>query len=271
MSNNFHKTLIVQLFLIILMNGCSNRNSLQSAVSAEMSDIEGTAVFLDLYSDKEIVYNSDLANARTTPCSTFKIWNTLIGVENNYINSETDQFYKWDGEVRAIADWNKDLTLIEAFQCSCVPAYQLLAIKTGSSNMQKWIDRIGYGDRNISAGIDIFWLSRPNKKSIRISPKEQAILVKKLVNNKLEFADKSKQILEKAMLYKKTEQGTIYGKTGSGQNIDDISGNNIGWFVGYVISKNGNYSFACLIKDKKASGSVARDMVEQIFLESKLL
>jgi len=271
MSYNFIKTLVLQISIITMTIGCSSNKSLQDAVNYKMAGISGTIVFIDLSSDKEIVYNSQLANARTTPCSTFKIWNTLIGVENNLINSENDLFYKWDGEVRAIADWNKNLTLKEAFQFSCVPAYQILAIKTGSSNMQKWINKIGYGDRNISAGIDIFWLSRPNKKSIKISPKEQALLIKKLVNDQLEFTDKSKQILKTVMLYKQTEQSTLYGKTGSGQNIDDITDNNIGWYVGYVINKNGNYSFSCLINDKKASGNVARQMIEQILIESKLL
>ena len=73
-----------------------------------MTGSKGTIVFLDLSSKKKIIYGSNLANIRTTPCSTFKIWNTLIGIENNQINSENDSFYIWDGITRADTDWNKN-------------------------------------------------------------------------------------------------------------------------------------------------------------------
>ena len=110
-----------------------------------------------------------------------------------------------------------------------------------------------------------------SKKSIKISPREQALLIKNLVNNQINFTDKSKQILKIIMLYKNTEHGFLYGKTGWGQNIDDIPDNSIGWYVGYIISNNGKYTFACLIKGKEVSGKIAKGLVEKILVESKLL
>lgn len=256
---------------ILLIIGCSKKNNLQDIVNKNMIGLQETIVLLDLTSNQEIIFNSNLTNTRTTPCSTFKIWNSLIGIENNLINSEYDSFYKWDGITRSYPDWNKDLNLQEAFKFSCVPAYQNLANRIGIKNMQAFINEINYGDRDISSGLDIFWLPRPKKKSILISPKEQAILIKQLVNNKLAFSDKSKQILKNLMLFKTTENGTIYGKTGSGQNINDITDNNIGWYVGYVTSKNGKYAFACLIHGKEIGGKDAMALVEKILTESKLL
>jgi len=256
---------------MLLITGCSKSNNFQDIVKKNMNGLEGTIVLLDLTSNQEIIINSNLANTRTTPCSTFKIWNSLIGIENNLINSENDPFYKWDGITRSYPDWNKDLNLQEAFKFSCVPAYQNLAKRIGIKNMQASIDKLNYGDRDISSGLDIFWLPRPKKKSILISPKEQAILIKQLVNNQLAFSDKSTQILKTIMLCKITENGTIYGKTGSGQNINDITDNNIGWYVGYVISKNGNYAFACLIHGKKIAGKDSRALVEKILTESNFI
>ena len=87
--------------------------------------------------------------------------------------------------------------------------------KSENNEAAIWIAKINYGDKDISSGLDIFWLPRPNKKSIKISPIEQASLIKKLVNNQLNFSDKSKQILKKIMLFKATENGTLFGKTGS--------------------------------------------------------
>ncbi|QQS04125.1 MAG: hypothetical protein IPK50_17790 [Fibrobacterota bacterium] len=59
----------------------------------------------------------------------------------------------------------------------------------------------------------------------------------------------------------------MYGKTGSGQNVDDIQDNDIGWYVGYVAGKNGQYAFACLIRNKSTTGRNTRDVVEKIFVE----
>ena len=61
--------------------------------------------------------------------------------------------------------------------------------------MQEWINKIGYGDKNISSGIDNFWLPREGKKSILISPEEQARLLKKLINEKLPFSENAQKIL----------------------------------------------------------------------------
>ena len=265
------KKLSIIAVLLPLFISCTKINNLENIINKNMTGSKGTIVFLDLSSKKKIIYGSNLANIRTTPCSTFKIWNTLIGIENNQINSENDSFYIWDGITRAYPDWNKNLNLHEAFQFSCVPAYQILANKIGQNNMKIWIDKINYGDKDISSGLDIFWLPRPNKKSIKISPIEQASLIKKLVNNQLNFSDKSKQILKKIMLFKTTENGTLFGKTGSGQNIDDVPDNNIGWYVGYIISNNGKYAFACLIFGKDVAGKNARELVEKILIESNLL
>lgn len=265
------KKLFLLTTILLILASCSEKNKLHDIARENMNTREGVIVFLDLTSNQEVVINSHLANTRTTPCSTFKIWNTLIGIENSLINSENDPFYKWDGITRNYPQWNKNLTLKESFQVSCVPAYQNLAKKIGKKNMQLWIDKINYGDKDTSSGLDIFWLPNPGKKSILISPKEQAYLIKKLINNHLPFSEKSLKILKKIMLSKSTDKGTLYGKTGTGLDINNIENNNIGWYVGYINSINGKYSFACLLKGHEITSKDAKLLVEKIFTESELL
>ena len=107
-------------------------------------------------------------------------YTTLVGIEYGLIRSANDTFYKWDSIPRFFPGWNKDLNLKEAFKVSCVPAYQNLAVKIGNENMKKWIELLNYGDKDLSSGIDDFWLPREGKKSIKISPLEQAMLIKKI-------------------------------------------------------------------------------------------
>ena len=138
---------------------------------------EGTLVIIDCSSGAISDFRPNAAAERVPPCSTFKIWNALIGFESGIIASAEEPFYRWDGQTRAISAWNKDLTLKEAFQASCVPAFQALARQIDPERMQSWIEKLGYGDRDISAGIDVFWLPAKGRKTILISPVEQAQLM----------------------------------------------------------------------------------------------
>jgi beta-lactamase class D len=145
--------------------------------------------------------------------------------------------------------------LKEAFQASCVPAFQILAHNIGKERMEKWIANLNFGDKDISSGIDDFWLPSEGKKSIEISPIEQAELIRKLVNKELPFSDESQRILKEVMINSKTSKGVCYGKTGSSKaNYKGIKNQSIGWFVGYITNNDRAYSFSCLIQGENVSG-----------------
>ena len=238
-------------------------------VSNAFAGRRGAFVVIDCASGAISDFNPDASSEKLAPCSTFKIWNTLIGVENGVIVSAEADFYKWDGETRSIMEWNKDLSLKEAFVASCVPAFQSLARKIGSVGMQLWIDRIGYGDRDISAGVDVFWLPAPGRKILLVTPLEQADLIRKLVSGKLPFSEKSRAVLKNVMTIAHTDHGVLYGKTGSG--ADDTGTYALGWFVGYVESNGKTYAFACTAKGKGSMGKDARAIVEAVLEKQGLL
>ena len=241
----------------------------EESVQAAFGERNGTFVIIDCSSQSISIFHPDASKEKLPPCSTFKIWNTLIGLEKGIISSPEDAFYKWDGEIRFIPEWNKDMTLKEAFQASCVPAFQDLARKIGPEEMRLWIDKIDYGDRDTSSGIDVFWLPAKGRKTILISPADQAGLICKLITGKLPFSEKSRAVLKDIMTVKKTERGVLYGKTGSGS--DDNGKFNLGWFVGYVESHGKKYAFACTIKGDTLTGKDARVIVETILRENGFL
>ncbi len=207
---------------------------------------------------------------RFAPCSTFKIYNTLIGLELGLIKGAHEPWYQWDGIKRDIEGWNQDLTLREAFRVSAVPAYQILARQIGENRMKEYIETIGYGSNDISAGIDTFWLPRPDTTSIKISADEQVALLNKLLNGKLPFSEKNIAILRDAMQAEKTDKGTLYGKTGSGTGPDGKW--NLGWFVGFLEKGETTYVFACNITGgENPSGRTARTIVENVLKSQGLL
>lgn len=241
----------------------------ESVVSGAFAGRKGALVLIDCASDATSDFRPEASSEKLAPCSTFKIWNTLIGIETGVIKSADEAFYKWDGETRAIPEWNKDLTLKEAFQASCVPAFQNLARRIGSVRMQGWLDRIGYGDRNMSAGADAFWLPAKGRKTILITPGEQARLMCRLVTGKLPFSEHSLTVLREVMTCRKTDRGVLYGKTGSG--ADDNGTYNLGWFVGFVESGGRTQAFACAVKGEGVQGRDARAIVERVLEARGLL
>lgn len=260
------------LLLSIFSFTFAGENSLsKKSILESLAKNNGVCVFVDIKSGDIICSDSIFAEERLPPCSSFKIWNTLIGYECGFVRNADSLFYKWDGKKRFLESWNKDLTFKESFQVSCVPAFQELAKKIGHDNMLKWIKIIKYGDCNISSGIDDFWLPQEGKKSILISSKEQALLLKELLNGKFPFSEQAKKILQEVMLYKKTENGILYGKTGTGKIFKDEKSIDIGWYVGYVAGKNQEYSFACILKGENVSGKNSREIIENILLRNKLL
>jgi len=206
----------------------------------DSAHVDGCFALLDNTTAEITVYNMKLDTQRVLPASTFKILNSLIGLETGKITDEK-MVIKWDGVKRSNNDWNKDLTMEEAFKVSAVPYYQEVARRIGRDTMQRWIDSVHYGNMNISGPIDSFWLNN----TLKISPDEQLGFVKRLYFDQLPFNKRAQEIVRNVMLQ---EDNTLYKlsyKTGWGF---DEKNNSIGWVVGWIEENRHVYFFVTLIK-----------------------
>lgn len=252
-----------------LLTSCRTFQIQDTTAKEAFGDLGGTLVVIECSSGTTTTYRPDVAKIQLPPCSTFKIVNALIGLETGIIASPDEQFYHWDGVERSFAAWNRNLTFREAFEASCVPAFQNLAHRIGPELMQSWVDKIGYGNMDISAGIDVFWLPAKERDTILISPIQQALLVRRIVSGEVPFSNASLATLKKLMFIRKTDQSILYGKTGSG--TDDDGTFVLGWFVGYVENKGKTYAFACVAQGKNVMSKNARTIVEHILQKQGLL
>ncbi len=211
------------------------------------------------------------------PCSTFKIWNTAIGLETGVLKTANEPFYRWDGKKRWLDAWNRDLTLKEAYDVSCVPAYQELARKIGAERMATWLGKLHYGDENMAAGLDVFWLPGDGRKPLRISADRQAELLTVLVKGESPFSEATVRTLREVMQQRKTEKGTLYAKTGTGTG--DATTPAVGWYVGWVEGEKGAYVFAAVTEQAAAKegeptkllGPEMRKRVEALLEQAGLL
>jgi len=112
-------------------------------------------------------------------------------------------------------------------------------------------------------------LPAKGRKPILIFPTEQAQLLNKLVTGKLPFSRSSLAVFKDLMTVRKTDKGTLFGKTGSG--TDDEGTYVLGWFVGYVESGGKTYAFACAAQGENIMSKDARDIVETVMESRGLL
>lgn len=197
-----------------------------------------------------IVYNMELDTMRLLPASTFKIVNSLIGLQTGVIRDE-NMVIKWDGKRRPNKDWNKDLTMKEAFKVSSVPYYQEVARKIGKDTMKLWIDSLSYGNRNIEGPVDSFWLNN----QLKVSPDEQLGLMKRLYFDQLPFRKSVQQTVRDVMLQEDNTAYKLSYKTGWG---NDESGNSIGWVTGWIEENRHVYFFVTLVKTPRKDIDIAR-------------
>src|SRR5690242_6650700 len=196
--------------------------------------VEGCFMLFDNGNGRFQVYNLPRTQERFLPASTFKIMNSLVGLETGII-SDTSMVIKWDSITRPVAAWNKDLTMGEAFRASAVPYYQEVARRIGRPVMQMWLDSIKYGNMKMGSRVDSFWLDN----SLKISPDEELGLVKRLYFSKLPFQDRSQRLVRGVMLTENNPKYQLSYKTGWGSD----SSVQIAWITGWEVENNHPYFF----------------------------
>jgi beta-lactamase class D len=235
---------ILYLLILVLFFSCSPDNVKQDKSLKKYFDennTNGCFALLDNGTGNFTIYNlSRYRDSSFLPASTFKIVNSLIGLQTGKISSDS-MVIKWDGIKRSVDAWNKDLTMYEAFRVSAVPYYQEVARRIGKDTMQAWLDTLGYGTKKITSRIDSFWLDN----SLKVTPDEELGLVKRLYFDQLPFYKYNQEIVKRAMLFENNSNYKLSYKTGWGFNE---KGDNIGWMVGWIEENQHPYFFVLNIQ-----------------------
>lgn len=223
------------------------------------SGVAGSFVLFDQNKNEWSIYNEKDSQRRVSPCSTFKILNSLIGLETGVVQDENTTF-QWNGARYQIPAWNHDQTLATAFQASVVWYYQKVAAGVGKEKMQRFLDEAHYGNANVAGGLTTFWLD----SSLQISPIEQVLFLRKLCASELPFSQRNVDIVKRIMVQTKGNGTVLSGKTGA-------AGGHLSWFVGYLETADNVYFFATKMEGKGATDAAARAATDAILKHKKLL
>jgi beta-lactamase class D len=201
----------------------------------QKAGVTGTFVMLDPADN--CLYGHDEGRARTrfVPASTFKIANSLIGLDCGAI-SGMDEVLPYGGKPQPFKEWEHDMALREAIKVSNVPVYQELARRIGMKHMKAGVKKLNYGNREIGDVVDNFWLVGP----LKISAVEQVAFLRRVATGDLPVSPQTSGAVQEITLLESTDKGLLHGKTG----WTTASSPGIGWFVGWVERSRSIYPFA---------------------------
>ena len=129
------------------------------------------------------------------------------------------------------------MSITEAMAVSNVPLFQGIARGIGLTRMQKYVSKVGYGNAEIGAKVDDFWLKGP----LGVSALEQIRFLDELTRGELPFSTRSVELLREIMPREEGRQPSlIFYKTGRTTNTQP----GIGWVVGWVRMYGRDYPFA---------------------------
>lgn len=212
----------------------------------------GCFLLRDLSSGSEQVSSVERCAQGRRPNSTFKIVNALIGADLGLL-SGPDAIMKWDAKRYPKQDgwfegWDRDQPLREAMRISSVPLFRKLAVDIGPERMAQYLETLEYGNRDMSAGLDSFWL----QGNMRITATQQVDLISGLVREELPVS-KQAQAIVKQVLKKEPIAGAPHaGKTGSGglETPDSAQGKGamVGWMVGFIELARGPVAYAMWVE-----------------------
>ena len=205
-----------------------------------LTGFRGTILIRDPLGEVFVTGHGERIDERLIPASTFKIFSSLVALETGVI-ADGDAIIEWDGITRSRSETNRDLDLHTAFQISSVPHYQELVRQVGAERMQHYIDAVGYGNRDISGGIDEFWLTG----ALRISPREQVDLLVRLYRGDLPFSERTMAEVRRIMETEAPLGYTLRAKTGWAQLPGE---ENVGWWVGWVERDSRVHMFATVLE-----------------------
>ncbi|MGZ9718730.1 class D beta-lactamase [Rhizobium miluonense] len=234
----------------------------------------------DVESGKTLVTQGD-CDRTLSPASTFKLALSLMGYDAHILTDESTPVWPY---VKGYSDWSatwEDKATPRLWMEKSIVWYsQRLTEALGAAKFQAYVRQFNYGNRDVSGnpgkhdGLTHAWLG----SSLKISPVEQLVFLRKLVRQELDVSEQAYDMTAKIADYGVQQSGWhIFGKTSAmpaskaGARRD--RNKMYGWFVGWAVKGDRRIVFARLTgEEQNIPGSAGRRTRDALFkdLLSKL-
>jgi beta-lactamase class D len=138
--------------------------------------------------------------------------------------------------------------------------YQEIARQVGEPREAEFVKKFGYGNQDVSGGVDHFWLDG----ALRITALQQIDFLKKLYFNQLPVSERSSLIVKDMLINEANSKYILRAKSGWADSRTPA----IGWWVGWVETDNDTYFFALNLDITKDEDAPKRMIVARQCLAS---
>jgi beta-lactamase class D len=219
--------------------------------------VEGTFAMLDPQEKRIVIYNPERAREPFLPASTYKVPHALIALETGVV-SGPEYTIEWDPSLHPKEEWwpevwAQDHTLQTALNNSVIWYFQEVAKSIGEEREQEYVDRFNYGNRDISGGINRFWLTG----GLRTSAEEQVEFLQRFYDGDLGVSEESTDAVKDMLVLEETPEYRLSGKSGW-VGLGEDSMEQVGWQVGYLEKGNEVYFYALNLDIGKPEDADAR-------------
>jgi beta-lactamase class D len=192
----------------------------------EAKGVAGTFVLWEPLAQRHRAWDARRARKGYLPHATFDPVCALVGLEVGAVNDELEVF-RWDGKPKPVRSWERDHDLASGMCYGPAWMFQEIARRIGRARVKDWLERLDYGNHEVSGGADLFWL----QGGLRISAMEQVRFLHRLAEGRLPATQRAQRLVRSALAVERTGAYTLYAKAGtSSQAIRDP----VWWWTGWI-------------------------------------
>ena len=198
--------------------------------------------------------NPKLCAKRLPPASTFKIPHALIALEAGVL---ADEHLRWDPPAgkQEYPEWSRPHDLASAMRYSVVWYFQKIARTLGSEREAEWLEKLGYGNKDVSGPVDRFWINGP----LLLTADEQMAFLQKLFAGTLPASQRGQALVKKILEQEPTKpwaagrefriepwpaNTVLRAKSGTSPRRE------VSWYVGELERDGKHYLFVTRVQGK---------------------
>ncbi len=240
------------------------------AMSSAMPGTLDCTMMVDAASGAALV-REGTCDERVTPASTFKIAISLMGFDSGVLRDDHAPYLPYKPSYASSNPaWRHGTDPAGWLRESIVWYSQQVVSRLGAEGVRGYVRAFDYGNRDLSSvpGMDDAVALSEGSPTLRISPLEQTVFLRKVVNRGLPLSAHAYDVTARLLKVGTPVNGwQVHGKTGTASaRLPDDSADDtqsIGWFVGWAIKDGRTVVFARLlqlpVQPDKYAGAQTRD------------
>ena len=208
---------------------------------------------------------------RVTPASTFKIAISLMGFGSGVLRDEHTPYLPYKQSYAAWnASWRHGTDPARWLRESVVWYSDQVRARLGATAVRSYVEAFDYGNRGLPsvAGVEDTVALSELSPTLKISPIEQTVFLRKLVNRSLPVSAHAHDMTARLLKVETLANGwEVYGKTGTAHTrLPDGSEDAIGWFVGWANKGGRTLVFARLLQQPVRTDAYGGPLIRDAFL-----